>query len=61
MDEILHAFSTIFQLDFNFNYHYLYPTHILPTHLPTDHYLHPMCMLLTYYCNLYLHITYIPT
>jgi hypothetical protein len=50
-----------FQLYFNFNYHYLYPTHILPTHLPTYHYSHPTYMLPTYYWNLYLHITYLLT
>jgi hypothetical protein len=50
-----------FQLYFKFNYHCLYPTHILPTHLPTYHYLHPMYMLSTYYCNLYLQITHLPT
>jgi hypothetical protein len=50
-----------FQLYFNFNYHYLYPTHILPTHIPYYHYSHLMYMLSTYYCNLYLHITYLPT
>jgi hypothetical protein len=50
-----------FQLYFNFNYHYLYPTHILSTHLPTYHYLHPMYMLpiiiVTYIYILY---TYLP-
>jgi len=41
-----------FQLYFNFHYHYLYPTHTLPTHLPTYHYLHVTYMLPTYYYKL---------
>jgi hypothetical protein len=43
-----------FQLYFNFNHHYLYPTHILPTHLP-------ITTLIIYVINTHLTYKVLPT
>jgi hypothetical protein len=58
MDEILDAFSTILQVQLSLPIPYpriTYPSTYLSSSLFTPY------MLPTYYCNLYLHITYLPT